>query len=59
MVSGTRFVQLTNSLRQIASCDIVSDVDNSIEVRISRLERLIYLLIGLQIPDLLPYLGVL
>ena len=33
--------------------------DNSIEQRISRLERLIYLLIGLQIPDLLPYLGVL
>jgi hypothetical protein len=32
---------------------------NSVEVRIARLERLIYLLIGLQIPDLLPLLGML
>jgi len=30
-----------------------------LEKRVQRLERLIYLLIGLQIPDLLPYLGVL
>jgi len=59
MVSETQFEQHTNSLSQIVSCDIVSDVDNSIEVRISRLERLIYLLIGLQIPDLLPYLALL
>ena len=35
----------------------VVPVDNSIEVRIARLERLIYLLIGLQLPDLLPYLA--
>jgi len=33
--------------------------DNSIEQRILRLERMMYLLIGLQIPDLLPYLSVL
>jgi hypothetical protein len=32
---------------------------NTVEVRIARLERLIYLLIGLQIPDLLPLLGML
>jgi hypothetical protein len=30
-----------------------------LEKRVQRLERLLYLLIGLQIPDLLPYLGVL
>jgi len=34
-------------------------MDDSIEQRILRLERLIYLLIGLQLPDLLPYLGAL
>ena len=33
--------------------------DNSIEQRIARLERMMYLLIGLQLPNLLPYLGVL
>ena len=32
---------------------------NLIEVRISRLERLMYLMIGLQVPDLLPLLGAL
>jgi len=32
-------------------------VDKSIEQRIARLERLIYLLIGLQLPSLLPYLA--
>jgi hypothetical protein len=32
---------------------------NSIEVRISRLERLMYLMIGLQVPDLLPLLSIL
>jgi len=36
---------------------IDEDIDKSIELRIARLERLIYLLIGLQLPDLLPYLG--
>ena len=30
-----------------------------LEQRIARLERLIYLLIGLQVPDLLPLLGML
>jgi hypothetical protein len=30
-----------------------------LEKRVQRLERLIYLLIGLQLPNLLPYLGVL
>jgi len=30
-----------------------------LEKRIARLERMIYLLIGLQIPDLLPYLAML
>ena len=30
-----------------------------IEVRISRLERLMYLMIGLQVPDLLPLIGIL
>jgi hypothetical protein len=31
----------------------------SIEQRISRLERLMYLMIGLQVPDLLPLIGIL
>ena len=35
------------------------EMDNTIEFRIARLERMMYLLIGLQIPDLLPYLQVL
>jgi hypothetical protein len=30
-----------------------------IEIRISRLERLMYLMIGLQVPDLLPLLSIL
>ena len=34
-------------------------MDNTIEQRIARLERMMYLLIGLQLPNLLPYLGVL
>jgi hypothetical protein len=34
-------------------------MENSIEVRISRLERLMYLMIGLQVPDLLPLLSIL
>jgi hypothetical protein len=32
---------------------------NSIEVRISRLERLMYLIIGLQVPALIPLIGIL
>jgi hypothetical protein len=36
--------------------DLMSDL---IEVRISRLERLMYLIIGLQVPDLLPLIGIL
>jgi len=36
----------------------VINVDD-LEKRIARLERMIYLLIGLQIPDLLPYLAML
>ena len=31
----------------------------SIEDRVGRLERLLYLLIGLQVPNLLPHLGLL
>jgi hypothetical protein len=34
-------------------------MENSIEIRISRLERLMYLMIGLQVPDLLPLLSIL
>jgi hypothetical protein len=34
-------------------------MENSIEVRISRLERLMYLIIGLQVPALIPLIGVL
>jgi hypothetical protein len=34
-------------------------MENSIEVRISRLERLMYLVIGLQVPALIPLIGVL
>jgi hypothetical protein len=34
-------------------------MENSIEVRIARLERLMYLMIGLQVPDLLPLLSIL
>ena len=33
------------------------EMDNTIEQRIARLERMMYLLIGLQIPGLLPYLA--
>jgi len=32
---------------------------NTVEARIARLERLMYLVIGLQLPALMPYVGVL
>jgi len=34
----------------------MTDTEN-IESRIARLERLLYLMIGLQVPDILPLLG--
>jgi hypothetical protein len=38
---------------------IGEQMSDLIEVRISRLERLMYLMIGLQVPDLLPLIGIL
>jgi hypothetical protein len=34
-------------------------MENSIEVRIARLERMMYLIIGLQVPALIPLIGIL
>jgi hypothetical protein len=34
-------------------------MENSIEVRIARLERMMYLVIGLQVPALIPLIGIL
>jgi hypothetical protein len=33
-------------------------MENSIEVRIARLERMMYLVIGLQVPALIPLIGI-
>ena len=38
---------------------MTDDVETQLESRVTRLERLIYLLIGLQFPNVLPHLGLL